>query len=86
MLSKAGCGSSTAAALTGPTEFPGIEAAARDYMPNTMILDGEAVVLDEQGRFDFGRLQNSLGAGAANCQRGTLFSTPLISCTSMGTI
>jgi bifunctional non-homologous end joining protein LigD len=61
MLSKAGCGSSTAAAMTGPTEFPGIEAAARDYMPNTMILDGEAVVLDEQGRFDFGRLQNSLG-------------------------
>jgi bifunctional non-homologous end joining protein LigD len=41
--------------------FPGIEAAARDYMPNTMILDGEAVVLDEQGRSDFGKLQNSLG-------------------------
>tara|TARA_R110002020_G_scaffold53905_8_gene150511 strand:+ start:35594 stop:36655 length:1062 start_codon:yes stop_codon:yes gene_type:complete len=41
--------------------FPGIEAAARGYMPSTMILDGEAVVLDEQGRSDFGRLQNSLG-------------------------
>ncbi|MCF6370697.1 non-homologous end-joining DNA ligase [Rhizobium halophilum] len=41
--------------------FPGIEAAAREFMPNTMILDGEAVVLNEQGIPDFGRLQNSLG-------------------------
>ena len=41
--------------------FPGIEAAARSFMPSTMILDGEAVVLNEQGIPDFGRLQNSLG-------------------------
>lgn len=42
--------------------FPAIAEAARSLGPATMILDGEAVVLDEQGRSDFGRLQNSLGA------------------------
>lgn len=42
--------------------FPGIEAAARALGPATMILDGEGVVLDEQGRSDFNALQNSLGA------------------------
>ena len=36
--------------------FPGIETAARAFMPGTMILDGEAVVLNEQGIPDFGRL------------------------------
>jgi len=35
---------------------PGIETAARAFMPGTMILDGEAVVLNEQGIPDFGRL------------------------------
>jgi bifunctional non-homologous end joining protein LigD len=50
--------------------FPSIEAAARDYMPNTMILDGEAVVLDEQGRSDFGRLQNSLGGRGGKLPAG----------------
>ena len=42
--------------------FPAIADAARELGPATMILDGEAVVLDEQGRSDFGLLQNSLGA------------------------
>lgn len=42
--------------------FPAIMEAARDLGPATMILDGEAVVLDEQGRSDFGALQRSLGA------------------------
>ncbi|UWM74988.1 non-homologous end-joining DNA ligase [Rhizobium sp. WSM4643] len=42
--------------------FPGIEAAARSLGPASMILDGEGVVLDEQGRSDFNGLQNSLGA------------------------
>lgn len=42
--------------------FPSIEAAARALGPATMILDGEGVVLDEQGRSDFNALQNSLGA------------------------
>ncbi|WP_037088549.1 non-homologous end-joining DNA ligase [Neorhizobium vignae] len=42
--------------------FPAIADAARALSPTTMILDGEAVVLDEQGRSDFGLLQNSLGA------------------------
>lgn len=50
--------------------FPGIEAAARHYMPNTMILDGEAVILDEQGRSDFGKLQNALGGRGGKLPAG----------------
>ncbi|NLS02339.1 ATP-dependent DNA ligase [Rhizobium sp. P32RR-XVIII] len=41
--------------------FPAIEEAAKQLGVNTAILDGEAVVYDEQGRSDFGRLQQSLG-------------------------
>lgn len=42
--------------------FPAIVEAARALGPATMIIDGEAVVLDEEGRPDFGLLQKSLGA------------------------
>lgn len=42
--------------------FPDIIEAARELGPATMILDGEAVMLDEQGRSDFNLLQSSLGA------------------------
>jgi bifunctional non-homologous end joining protein LigD len=42
--------------------FPDIAEAARALGPATMIIDGEAVVLDEEGRPDFGLLQKSLGA------------------------
>ncbi|NLS06267.1 ATP-dependent DNA ligase [Rhizobium sp. P32RR-XVIII] len=41
--------------------FPRIEEAAKQLGVNTVILDREAVVFDEQGRSDFGRLQQSLG-------------------------
>ena len=41
--------------------FPGIEKAALELGPATMILDGEAVVLDGQGRSDFNALVASLG-------------------------
>lgn len=44
--------------------FPAIAAAARDLRVSTAILDGEAVVMDEQGRSDFGALQRSLGCAA----------------------
>lgn len=43
------------------TRFPAIVAAAKRLPVPTAILDGEAVVFDEQGRSDFGRLQQSLG-------------------------
>jgi bifunctional non-homologous end joining protein LigD len=42
--------------------FPAIVEAAKALGPATMILDGEAVMLDEQGRSDFSLLQSSLGA------------------------
>ncbi|WP_259671892.1 non-homologous end-joining DNA ligase [Rhizobium sp. NLR17b] len=42
--------------------FPDIAEAARALGPATMIIDGEAVVLDDEGRPDFGLLQQSLGA------------------------
>ncbi|MGO4135017.1 non-homologous end-joining DNA ligase [Rhizobium brockwellii] len=41
--------------------FPAIQQAALWLPVGSAILDGEAVVLDEQGRSDFGRLQQSLG-------------------------
>ncbi|MBY5700572.1 non-homologous end-joining DNA ligase [Rhizobium leguminosarum] len=41
--------------------FPAIAAAARKLGVRTAILDGEAVVLDAEGRSDFGALQRSLG-------------------------
>ncbi|NEJ04318.1 ATP-dependent DNA ligase [Rhizobium leguminosarum] len=41
--------------------FPLIEVAARALPVSTAILDGEAVVLDDRGRSDFGLLQQSLG-------------------------
>lgn len=41
--------------------FPAIAAAARSLNLDTAILDGEAVVLDNTGRSDFGALQRSLG-------------------------
>lgn len=45
--------------------FPTIEKAARELGPASFIIDGEAVVLDEQGRSDFNALQKSLGASGA---------------------
>lgn len=41
--------------------FPAIAEAAKNLGAATLILDGEAVVLDEQGRSDFGALQRALG-------------------------
>ena len=44
-----------------PHRFPAVAAAARDLDVHTAILDGEAVVLDDNGRSDFGALQRSVG-------------------------
>ncbi|TAU15504.1 ATP-dependent DNA ligase [Rhizobium ruizarguesonis] len=46
--------------------FPAIKQAAMWLPVGTAILDGEAVVLDEQGRPDFGLLQQSLGGRGGN--------------------
>jgi bifunctional non-homologous end joining protein LigD len=43
------------------SRFPTIAKAAKDLSVGSAILDGEAVVLDHQGRSDFGALQRSLG-------------------------
>ncbi|MGL4094349.1 non-homologous end-joining DNA ligase [Agrobacterium cavarae] len=45
--------------------FPAIGKAARELGPASFIIDGEGVVLDEQGRSDFNALQKSLGAVGA---------------------
>lgn len=43
------------------SRFPIVASAAQEFQPRTMILDGEAVVLDAQGRSDFSALQKALG-------------------------
>ncbi|SFH27327.1 bifunctional non-homologous end joining protein LigD [Ensifer sp. OV372] len=42
-------------------KFGGIVTEARELGDATMIIDGEAVVLDDQGRSDFGLLQRAVG-------------------------
>lgn len=48
--------------------FPTIAAAAEKLPVATAIIDGEAVVLDEQGRSDFGLLQKSLGGASGSAK------------------
>jgi len=50
--------------------FPLIEAAAKSLGVSTAILDGEAVVLDDQGRSDFSALQRSLGGRGGKATSG----------------
>jgi len=42
-------------------KFGAIVAEAREFGHTSMIIDGEAVVLDDQGRSDFGMLQRAIG-------------------------
>lgn len=54
--------------------FTEIAAEARELGHESMILDGEAVVLDEKGRSDFGALQRALGRRPSlHDPRGILF-------------
>jgi bifunctional non-homologous end joining protein LigD len=50
--------------------FPGIEDSAKRLGVGTAILDGEAVVLDQEGRPHFGMLQNSLGGRGGKLPAG----------------
>jgi len=50
--------------------FPAIAAEAAQLGAATAILDGEAVVLDDQGRSDFGKLQQSLGGRGGKLNSG----------------
>ncbi|MCA1495064.1 non-homologous end-joining DNA ligase [Ensifer sp. NBAIM29] len=52
--------------------FPAIAAEAPRLKVKTAILDGEAVVLDEQGRSDFGMLQRALGRRPAAHEPGEI--------------
>ncbi|OAP38528.1 ATP-dependent DNA ligase [Sinorhizobium glycinis] len=52
--------------------FPAIADEARLIPLQTAILDGEAVVLDEQGRSDFGMLQRALGRRPALHEPGEI--------------
>jgi bifunctional non-homologous end joining protein LigD len=51
----------TRGSLDWTDRFPGIAEAAKHLGAATLILDGEAVVIDEHGRPDFGALQKALG-------------------------
>ncbi|EJC84246.1 DNA polymerase LigD-like ligase domain-containing protein [Rhizobium leguminosarum bv. trifolii WSM2297] len=53
--------------------FPAIKQAAAWLPVGTAILDGEAVVLDEQGRSDFGLLQQSLGGRGGQLSSDAIF-------------
>ncbi|TAU35698.1 non-homologous end-joining DNA ligase (plasmid) [Rhizobium beringeri] len=58
------------------SRFPAIEQAAKELPVATAILDGEAVVLDDQGRPDFGLLQQSLsGRGGKKTSSTAIFMT-----------
>ncbi|MBB3594350.1 bifunctional non-homologous end joining protein LigD [Rhizobium sp. BK529] len=50
--------------------FPAIAAEAAQLGAATAILDGEAVILDERGRSDFGMLQQSLGGRGGKLNSG----------------
>ncbi|EUB98066.1 DNA polymerase LigD, ligase domain protein [Rhizobium sp. CF080] len=60
--------------------FPAIAAAAMELGVGTAILDGEAVVLNAQGRSDFGALQRSLGGrgGKRASTESVLFAFDLL--------
>ncbi|MDR9809551.1 non-homologous end-joining DNA ligase [Rhizobium hidalgonense] len=60
--------------------FPAIAAEAAQLGAATAILDGEAVVLDDQGRSDFGKLQQSLGGrgGKLNSSASVLMAFDLL--------
>lgn len=60
--------------------FPSIAAAAAELDAGSFILDGEAVVLDEAGRADFGLLQQALGGrgGKLHAERAMLYAFDLL--------
>lgn len=60
--------------------FPSIVAAAAELDAGSFIIDGEAVVLDEAGRADFGLLQQALGGrgGKLHAERAMLYAFDLL--------
>lgn len=60
--------------------FPSIAAAALKLEAGSFILDGEAVVLDEAGRADFGLLQQALGGrgGKRSAETAMLYAFDLL--------
>lgn len=60
--------------------FPAIAAAALELPGESFILDGEAVVLDEAGRSDFGLLQQALGGrgGKRSAESAMLYAFDLL--------
>lgn len=58
--------------------FPGIAHALENLPIHSAILDGEAVVLDEEGRSDFSALQVALGKGRAPADRAGFYAFDLL--------
>jgi ATP-dependent DNA ligase len=65
--------------------FPTTAAEAKSF-GTTMILDGEAVVFDEEGRSDFGSLQRALGGRGGKRQYPRQSSAHLTCCILTATI
>jgi ATP-dependent DNA ligase len=64
--------------------FPSIAAEAAELDAGSFILDGEAVVLDEAGRADFGLLQQALAVAAVRLKPSARCSSPSICSISTG--
>jgi bifunctional non-homologous end joining protein LigD len=62
--------------------FPTIAHDVRELGLDTAVLDGEAVVLDNNGVSDFGALQKALEGAAARPRRAARYSTPSTCSTS----
>lgn len=58
--------------------FPGIAHALADLPLHSAVIDGEAVVLDEEGRSDFSALQVELGKGRTAAYRAALYAFDLL--------
>ena len=74
MSSRIVFGSSRAGGHDWTSYFPSIADAAMQMGPATMILDGEAVVLDDKGVPNFGMLQRALVDARQHAPRTRLFS------------
>ena len=59
------------------TQYPEVKRIGRALRSNRVVLDGEVVALDEDGKPDFGLLQRRMHLGAASAVRARVKDTPV---------